>query len=138
MMRRRRPLVPNRGFSNQSLAICALAVIELCGLAAVIFVGWLVRDRPELLIDILKTYMTTVLLSTLSGLIGYLKGDSTDLPVYNAQRLTELERSHYQLQSSQRGSDSTPDPEIVHQQTVTSTRKVSFPVEANHIDDDPA
>jgi len=138
-MRRRRPPIPNRGFSNQSLAICALAVIELCGLAAVIFVGWLVRDRPELLIDILKTYMTTVLLSTLSGLIGYLKGDSTDLPVYNAQRLSELERSHYELQSSQRGSDSTPDPDIFQQsQTVTSTRKVSFPIEASHADDDPA
>jgi hypothetical protein len=61
------------------------------------------------------------------------------LPVYNAQRLSELERSHYELQSSQRGSDSTPDPDVFQQsQTVTRTRKISFPVETSHVDDDPA
>jgi hypothetical protein len=115
----RRHKAPN---SKENSAIIVVAILEILGLTISIFVGYWVRDRPELLVDVFKTFLTVLLLPAVTGILGFMRNDSTDLAVYNAHRISNLEQN-----AVYRGSDATPEPDFGMSETTTVQHRVSVP-----------
>jgi hypothetical protein len=112
-MRRERNKQPTRliRLNTANVAVVALILLEIFGLILTLFVGWWVRHEPNLLIDVFQTYMSTLLLTAIGGLLGWLRGEDS-LPQINAQRISTLEQSQ---------SGNTPDMAVTHtiQKTIT-------------------
>lgn len=110
----------NRGDKLNSV-IVIVAILQVFGLTISMFVGYWVRDIPELLVDVFKTFLTVLLLPAVTGLLGYMQNTgNNDLAMYNAHRISNLEQN-----PTYRGSDATPDPNIGVSETTTFQRRLS-------------
>lgn len=133
----RRSRYRRRDWTAGNVDVVAIALLELWGLIISLVAAYWVRNRPDLVADIFKTYLTVLLLPAVTGLLGFMRGDSGtgDLPINNAQDIARLTQTTQDLRDRMRQqSDSTPDPDNFYvQQTIEKT--ISIP--PNKPVDDP-